>query len=239
MPGGPALPWRGRGGMVAAMLERLQEAANDSLRALGRRWPLVLALLLAGGWLTFAVALSDTQGRMDLPRAYGIRMTCEDDPEAALWRGGCERIAADIARSERPGFAELYAAFVVVHHEPAPEEVGASGASAAEAAAASAGAGFDVAPLLEGQRYGLAAVRPAFAGVGSRAEAEAVIAAIDRRDRALLVIGRAGLGHDALLAGALANLVHPRAMLDGLAQYAAIWMGTAKTSDFTPGAARR
>jgi hypothetical protein len=51
------------------------------------------------------------------------------------------------------------------------------------------------------------------------------------RDRALLVVGRAGLGVDALIAGALANLAHPGNMIEGAMQLARIQAGTAKTSD--------
>lgn len=216
------------------MLARLTQLATETLADLRRRWWLVLAVLLAGGWVWFAVWLSDVQGRMDLPRAYSVRMTCEDDPEADLWRGGCERIRADIERSGRPGFLDLYNAFVQVHHAPAP-----GAAAGARFADAEAEPGFDVAPLLAGQRYGLAAVTPEFEGVKSRAHAEAVKDEIDVRDRALLVIGRAGLGFDALIAGALANLVHPGAMVEGALQSVAVLTGTAKTSDLATGLSHR
>jgi hypothetical protein len=58
---------------------------------------------------------------------------------------------------------------------------------------------------------------------------------IDKRDRALLAIGRAGLSQEALLAGAVANLVNPGVMIDGARQYAAILLGTAKESDLATG----
>jgi hypothetical protein len=186
----------------------------------------LLVLALAGGWIAFAFWLSDVQGRMDLPRAYSVRMTCEDDPEAALWHGGCERIASDIAVSGRPGFADLYRAFVAVHHHPAPRE-----ATAAAFADTPADASFDVAAALAGQRYGLALVTPEFENVKTRAHLDAIKDAIDVRDRALLVIGRAGLGVDALIAGALANLAHPLNMIDGAVQLVRIQAGRAKTSD--------
>jgi hypothetical protein len=199
-----------------------------------RRWPLLLAGAMAGGVIAFAIQLSDEQGRMDLPRAYSVRMTCEDDIEATLWRGGCERIASDIAETARPSFAELYRAFVDVHHAPSP-----GAAAAASFADKPAEAPFDLGALLAGQRHGLAMLAPEFEGVRSRAHAEAVIEAIDARDRALLVIGRAGLGYDALIAGALANLVHPGTMVAGAAQYVAIVTGTAKRSDFAASASAR
>jgi hypothetical protein len=194
----------------------------------------VLALSLLGAWAAFAFWLSDIQGRMDLPRAYSVRMTCEDDPEAVLWRGGCERIAADIAKTGRPGFFDLYNAFVLVHHAPSPRD-----ASATRFAEARPEPGFDVQASLAGQRYGLALVAPEFEGVKSGAHAEAVKTEIDARDRALLVIGRAGLGVDALVAGALANLVHPSVMLNGARQAVAILMGTAKESDIATGLSER
>lgn len=216
------------------MLQNLAQSATQLLHVLRRRWPLVAALSLAGAWAAFAFWLSDIQGRMDLPRAYSVRMTCEDDPEAALWRGGCERIADDIARRGRPSFLDLYNAFVLVHHVPGPRD-----ASAPRFADTPAEPGFDVQAILSGQRYGLALVTPEFEGVKNRAHAEAIKGEIDVRDRALLAIGRAGLGFDALIAGALANLVHPGVMLDGARQYAAILMGTAKESDIATGLSER
>lgn len=216
------------------MLARLTQSATETMHALRRRWPLLLGFALVGSWIGFAIILSDEQGRMDLPLAYSIRMTCEDDIEASLWRGGCERIAADIAQTGRPSFADLYNAFATVHHAPGPRE-----ASVARFVDVALDAGFDVAAMLSGQRYGLASIMPEFEGVKNRAHAEVVIDEIDARDRALLAIGRAGLGYDALIAGALANLVHPRAMVDGAAQYIAILMGTAKRSDIATGLSPR
>lgn len=212
----------------SVMLANLTQSATQSLHALRRRWPLALGVVLAGACVAFAIVLSDEQGRMNLPLAYSVRMTCEDDIEAALWHGGCERIAPDIAKTGRPSFGELYDAFVTVHHAPSPRE-----ASAARFAAETHDAAFDVKAMLAGQRYGLASVMPEFEGVKSRAQAEAVIDGIDARDRALLAIGRAGLGYDALIAGTLANLMHPAALVQGASQYVAILMGTAKRSDFT------
>lgn len=217
-----------------AMISQLIQYVRQTLSAVRRRWPLWLALAVTGGWVGFAFMLSDEQGRMDLPQAYAVRMTCEDDPEAALWSGGCERVAADIAKVEKPAFGELYRAFVAVHHAGRPRE-----AIAAPFATEAAEPGFDVAALLEGQRYGVGYVKPEFDGVRSRAHAEAVKDAIDARDRALLAIGRAGLGFDALIAGALANLAHPGAMIEGARKYALIVMGTAKKSDFATGLSAR
>jgi uncharacterized membrane protein YhdT len=216
------------------MIEQFTRFATQSMAALKRRWPLALGLALAGGWILFAFWLSDVQGRMDLPRAYSVRMTCEDDPEATLWRGGCERIQSDIAQTGRPGFVDLYNAFVQAHHAPGPRE-----ASLARFADAPAEPTFDARAMLAGQRYGLALVMPEFEGVKSRAHAEAVMTEIDIRDRALLAIGRAGLGHDALIAGAFANLVHPGAMIDGVKQSVGILMGTTKESDIATGLSER
>ncbi len=212
----------------SVMLAHFSQSAAQSLQSLRQRWPLALAVLALGTAVAFAIMLSDEQGRMDLPLAYSIRMTCEDDIESALWRGGCDRIAPDIAKTGRPSFGELYAAFVTVHHAAQP------GQAAAERFAADArDPGFDIKSKLAGQRYGLAAVMPEFVGVKNDAHADAVIDGIDARDRALLAIGRAGLGYDALAAGTLANLLHPGALVEGATQYVAILMGTAKRSDFT------
>jgi hypothetical protein len=212
----------------AIMLAYLSRSATETLESLRRRWPLALGVVLLGCVVAFAIQLSDEQGRMDLPLAYSVRMTCEEDIEASLWRGGCERVAPDIAKTGRPSFGDLYHAFVTVHHAPSPRE-----ASARRFAGEAPEAAFDLNVMLGGQRYGLASVVPEFEGVKSRVHAESVIAGIDERDRALLTIGRAGLGFDALIAGALANLVHPGTLVEGGRQYIAILMGTAKRSDFT------
>lgn len=218
----------------AVMMARLKTHALETLRGLRRRWPLLLAGAGLGGIVAFSIALSDEQGRMDLPRAYAIRMTCEEDIEAKLWHGGCDRIAGDIAETSKPSFVELYRAFVAVHHQPSPGE------SATERFAATpADPAFDLKAMLNGQRHGLALLEPEFEGVKSRDHAEAVIAAIDARDRALLAIGRAGLGFDALIAGSLANLVYPGTMVSGAARYVAILTGTAKRSDFAASASSR
>jgi len=218
----------------AVMLGYLTQSVTRTLDLVRRRWPLLLVLAAVAGWVGFAVMLSDEQGRFSLPRAFSVQMTCEDDPEAALWNGGCERIAADIAKTGRPGFADLYAAFVLVHHDPGPRAAGE-----ARLSGVAADPGFDVRALLKGQRYGLALVAPEFEGVRSKPLADAIMDEIDRRDRALLVIGRAGLGYDALIAGALANLAHPGVMIAGIGQYIAILAGTAKRSDLAGGASAR
>lgn len=197
-----------------------------------RFWPLVLVLALGGGWVWFAFVLSDAQGRLDLPRAYSVRMTCEEDPEADLWRGGCERVEAAIAESGRPSFLELFRAFVIVHHGPSPREAASAGAAEVEP-------GFDLDAALAGQRYGLATERHQFEGVQSRAQAEAVKQAIDERDRALLVIERAGLSMPPLIAGAAANLVHPGTMIRGARKYVDVLRGRAKHSDLVTGGSGR
>ena len=214
-------------------MSTLTDFPKDAWRAVRRFWPLLLVLALAGGWIWFAFVLSDAQGRLDLPRGYSIRMTCEDDPEADLWRGGCERVAADIAERGRPSFFELFRAFVVVHHGPTPRE------AAAGSAGAHAEPGFDLDGALAGQRYGLAIERHEFEGVQSRAHAEAVMRAIDERDRALLVIERAGLSMPPLVAGAAANLAHPGTMLRGARKYVDVLRGRAKHSDLVTGGSGR
>ena len=100
------------------------KAVKDFLR---EHWRTLVAAGLAGGGAYAAVTFSDTQGRFDLPRGYAVRMTCENDPESAIWSGGCDRVAADIARSGKPSFGELYGAFVRAHHSviPSPATVAA------------------------------------------------------------------------------------------------------------------
>jgi hypothetical protein len=45
---------------------------------------------------------------------------------------------------------------------------------------------------------------------------------LDARDRALLAIEREGLSHEALIAGAIANLTEPLAILAGVLAVAAL-----------------
>lgn len=210
------------------MQTTLIDYPKHAWQTVNRYWPWLILLALAGGWVWFAFVLSDAQGRLDLPRAYAVRMTCEDDPEADLWRGGCDRVADAIAVEGRPSIFDLYAAFVEVHHGPSPREQGAAHAGAPET-------GFDLDKALSGQRYGLAFERPEFEGVRSHAHADAIKAAIDARDRALLVIGRAGLSMPPLIAGAAANLAHPSTMIYGARKYIDVLRGKAKHSDLVTG----
>jgi hypothetical protein len=184
---------------------------------LKRRWRFLAGICLAGAALAVATTLSDTQGRLDLPYGYAVRMTCEDDPESHLWSGGCDRIAADIARTDKPSFAELYRAFVTVHHTPIP-----SAATARRFADIPCDAGFDVDAALKGTRFVLSP--ETFAGVCTPAHAAAIMDEIDDRDRALLTIERAGLSWSALAAGALANLTEPLVLLAAITLLLALWI---------------
>lgn len=199
-------------------------AAADYLRvhaghAAGAAWRNRRLLLLAaavGGIVYFAVELSDRQGRFDIPSGYGVRMTCEPDPESELWSGGCDRIAADIARTDKPSFLALYQAFLTIHHRPIP-----SPATLRQHADRPCAPGFDLSAALRGTRYVFEASRPLFAGVCTPEHAEAVMREIDARDRGLLKVERAGLSHAALYAGALANLSEPVAVFALIAALAA------------------
>jgi hypothetical protein len=184
---------------------------------LERFWRLLAGICLAGAAVYVATTLSDTQGRGDLPYGYAVRMTCEDDPESHLWSGGCDRIAADIARTGKPSFAALYRALVTVHHTPIP-----SAATARRFADAPCDAGFDTDATSKGTRFVLSPEK--FAGVCTRAHAAAIMNEIDARDRALLTIERAGLSWSALAAGALANLTEPLVLLAAAALLLALWI---------------
>jgi hypothetical protein len=173
-----------------------------------RNWRLLAAAGLAAAAISIAIELSDRQGRFDIPSGYAVRMTCEPDPESALWSGGCERIAADIGRTEKPSFAELYRAFVTVHHTPIP-----SSATRRRFAGAACDPGFDIGATLKGTRFVFIPVRARFKDVCRREHALAVMRESDARDRALLAIEREGLSHAALFAGALANLSEPLVIL--------------------------
>ncbi len=187
---------------------------KDFLR---REWRILAAACLAGAGAYAAVTFSDTQGRFDLPRGYAVRMTCENDPESALWNGGCDRVAADIARTGIPGFGELYRAFVRAHHSAIP-----SPATTRRFASRPCDPIFDLSATLKGTRYVLSPDE--FAGVCGIAHARAIMDEIDARDRAYLVIERAGLSYPALAAGTLANLTEPLALLAAVTLALALWL---------------
>ena len=65
-------------------------------------------------------------------------------------------------------------------------------------------------------------VRVRFAEACTPAHVEAIKAEIDARDRALLTIEREGLSHEALIAGALANLTEPLVIFAGAVVLAAL-----------------
>ena len=88
-------------------------------------WRVLSALSVVAAGLLTAVIIADEQGRDDIRYGLPLRVSCEEDIESDLWRGGCERIAADIARTDRPTFADLYWAFVALHHAPGPVEAAA------------------------------------------------------------------------------------------------------------------
>ncbi len=180
-------------------------------------WRPLVGLAVAGAAIYVAIAVSDTQGRMDLPRGYAVRMTCEDDPESYLWSGGCARVAADIARTDKPSFFELYRAFVTVHHSliPPPRITRRFTGMPCDT-------DFDVKGEIKGTRFVLEPER--FKDVCQRAYAEAIKEQMDERDRALLTIERGGLSWTALAAGALANLTEPLVLLAGAALFLALWI---------------
>jgi hypothetical protein len=191
--------------------------ATRLLQEVGSHWRLLVGAALAFSAVAAAIELSDRQGRHDLPAGYAVRMTCEQDPESALWSGGCDRVAADIARTDKPSFIELYRAFVTVHHRHIP-----SRALERDIRAAACDAGFDLDTALKGTRYVFIPLRPHFAGVCAATHARAVMDELDARDRALLAIEREGLSQEALIAGALANLTEPLSILAGILVIAAL-----------------
>lgn len=184
---------------------------------IGRHWRILAGLCLAGAGLYIAIEISDKQGRADLPYGYAVRMTCEDDPESYLWSGGCDRIAADIARTDRPSFGDLYQAFVIVHHSSIP-----SAATARHFANVPCDTGFKLDETLKGTRYIL--VTEKFANVCSLPHAQAIMDEIDTRARALMTIERGGLTYSALAAGTIANLTNPLAILAATLVVMVLWM---------------
>jgi hypothetical protein len=184
--------------------DTIRVAAARLIGAVQRNWRLLVGATVAIGAVSYAIELSDKQGRFDIPSGYAVRMTCEADPEAPLWSGGCDRIAADIARTDKPGFLELYKAFVRVHHRHIP-----SPATRARFASVPCEANFDIDASLKGTRYVFIPLRRHFTEACTQAEVQAIMSELDERDRALLAIEREGLSHAALYAGALANLTEP------------------------------
>ncbi len=185
--------------------------------ALQRRWRLLAGVAVAGAGVYLATTISDRQGRPDLPRGFAVRMTCETDPESYLWSGECDRVAADIARTDKPSFFELYRAFVTAHHSLIP-----SPATRRRFAGTACEPGYDVGEALKGTRFVLQPER--FKGVCSPQYAEAIKKEIDAEDRALLTIEREGLTYAALGAGTLANLTEPLAILGASALLLALWI---------------
>lgn len=162
-------------------------------------WRPLAVLAVAAAGLLVAVILADEQGRHDMRYGLPLRVSCEEDLESDLWRGGCERIAGDIARTDRPSFADLYWAFVALHHSPSPTE-----AAARRFAHMPSDPDFDVASALKGTRY---VVTPQhFAEARNADHAKAIMDELDKRDRARLLVARGGLSLTALAAGTLANL---------------------------------
>ena len=200
-----------------AITERLGGIASKIRAELQQNWRFLFAGVLALGAIAIAIEVSDRQGRMDIPSGYAVRMVCEPDPESHLWGGGCDRVAGDIARNDKPSFGELYRAFVTVHHRRIPSPV-----VERQYRQASCEDGFDLDAKLAGTRYVFVPLRPLFAGACTAAQVEAVKSEIDARDRALLAIEREGLSHAALFAGALANLTEPLVILGAAAVVAAL-----------------
>ena len=184
---------------------------------LGRRWRFLLLVCLVAGGLQYAIDLSDRQGRADLPLGYAVRMTCEEDPESYLWSGGCDRIEADIARTDKPSFFELYQAFVTAHHWHIPTP-----ATSRRFAGVDCKPGYDIGAELKGTRFILEPER--FRGVCTPEHAGAIQDELDERARALLTIEREGLTWQALMAGALANLTEPLVLFGIAAVLLALWL---------------
>jgi hypothetical protein len=134
-----------------------------------------------------------------------------------LWNGDCDRVAPDIARKDIPSLGELYLAFVSAHHRAIP-----SPATQRRFANKPCDPVFDLKVTLKGTRYVLSPDE--FKGVCGLAHAQAIMHEFDQRDRAYLVIERAGLSYPALAAGTLANLTEPLVLLGATAAGLALWL---------------
>lgn len=189
---------------------------NSVQARVARYWRVVVGACLAGAALYVAIEMSDKQGRADISYGYAVAMTCEDDPESYIWSGGCDRIEADIARTDRPSFFDLYEAFVTVHHTaiPSPE-------TERQFSSVPCDPQYDLKTDIKGTRFILS--EDTFEGVCARAYAEAIKSELDARDRALLTIQRGGLSYSALAAGALANLTEPLVLFAAAAAMLFLW----------------
>ncbi|MBC7830407.1 MAG: hypothetical protein H7Y62_00115, partial [Hyphomicrobium sp.] len=107
--------------------------------------------------------------------------------------------------------------FVTVHHQqiPSPQTRRLFADTACDPA-------FDQEAALRGTRYVFVPLRVHFAQACTPAYTQAVMQEIDARDRALLSIEREGLSHEALAAGALANLAEPVVIFVGAVITAAL-----------------
>ncbi len=199
--------------------EQLISVSNSAGAAIRRNWRMLVATALVAVAVGTAVEVSDRQGRFDLSYGYSVRMTCEADPEAHLWSGGCDRIDADLARTDKPSLIELYQDFITVHHRqiPSPETTRRFVHLPCEQ-------GFDRDAALKGTRYVLETVRVFFDGVCRSDHAEAIMSEVDVRDRARLSIEREGLSHAALYAGAAANLSEPLIIFVAVVAGAGLWL---------------
>jgi hypothetical protein len=182
-----------------------------------RHWRFLVGAGLALAAVAVAIDRSDVQGRYDISAGYAVRMTCESDPESILWSGGCDRVAADIARTDKPNFIELYRAFVAAHHRHIP-----SPATRRRFAQAPCDPAFERDAALKGTRFVLEPVRVRFLEACMAEHVEAIKAELDERDRALMTIEREALSHEALLAGTLANLTEPLVIFAGAVVLAAL-----------------
>ena len=183
----------------------VKPALTAILRFMRRRWRPLTAFAVVATALIAAVILADEQGRHDMRYGLPLSVSCEEDIEADLWRGGCERIATDIARTDEPTFADLYWAFVALHHAPGPVE-----AASRRFASTPPDSAFDLAATLKGTRYVIAP--ELFADARHADHVRAIMEEIDKRDRVRLLVARGGLTLTALAAGTLANLTDVMAL---------------------------
>ena len=70
-------------------------------------WRVLSALSVVAAGLLTAVIIADEQGRDDIRYGLPLRVSCEEDIESDLWRGGCERIALTNVVTDRSKFDEI------------------------------------------------------------------------------------------------------------------------------------
>ena len=196
--------------------------AKARLRVLARpggNWRLLCGAVIAAAAVYGAIELSDYSGSLRhsgrLCRAHDVRARSGIRP--------LERRVRSRRRRYRPHRqAVVHRALPRLRHRASPADPLAR-KHAGSFAQTACDPAFDQDAALKGTRYRLDSAARAFRrGLHAGAYRRPSWQEIDARDRALLAIEREGLSHEALVAGALANLTEPVVIFAGAVIAAAL-----------------